>query len=242
MGKIKKAKERQEGRQSKWLRYCLRGVAIFVVLGLVISGLSIYREYSRPPEEVVVRALEHTLTSPSYIFHSESSRTIEGQTEKLCEVWGEKNSESTHLVGTVDIVDSKFEIYQIKNRFYRQDAISKEWLVINEVSEEATEKLLQEIDPLAVFRFDQQIEAEYLGKEKIGNTNCRKYHIMAYCENAYLNLDWHEFFYTLWVDKDGYLRQAEIIATNKEREDQKLQMTVQFEQSASYLEIEPPVQ
>lgn len=241
MGKKDKAKERSNG-QNKWLRYCLRGVLIFVLVALCISGFSIYREYSRPPEEVIIRALAQTLASPSYLFHSESSRTIDGQTEKLCEVWGEKNEESTHLVGTVDVVDSKFEIYQIKNQFYRQDAISKEWLVINEVSEEATEKLLQEIDPLAVFRFDQNIEAEYLGKEKIGSTNCRKYHIMAYCENAYLNLDWHDFFYTVWVDKDGYLRQAEIIAANKDHDDQKLAMTVQFEQSKSYLEIEAPVQ
>ena len=159
MGKKDKAKERSNG-QNKWLRYCLRGVLIFVLVALCISGFSIYREYSRPPEEVIIRALEQTLASPSYLFHSESSRTIDGQTEKLCEVWGEKNEESTHLVGTVDVVDSKFEIYQIKNQFYRQDAISKEWLVINEVSEEATEKLLQEIDPLAVFRFDQNIWAK----------------------------------------------------------------------------------
>ena len=230
------------GGKKTWLRYALRGVAIFIAVGIIVSGMSLYQQYNRPPEEVVIEALEQTLAVPNYTFHSQSSRTIEGRQEKLCEIWGEKNADSSHLVGTVDIVNSKFEIYQVQNRFYRQDAISKEWLVLEPVSEDSTEKLLQEIDPLAVFSFNQPIEAEYLGKEKSGKVNCRKYHVLAYAENDYLNLRWHNFFYTLWIDKNGYLHQAEISAENKEKPGQTLQMRVQFEQSKNYLEIKAPIE
>lgn len=239
---IGQKKEQQERlAKNSWLRYCLRGVAVFILIGLAISGFSIYKEYSMPPEEVVIRALEQTVNAPSYTYHSLCSRELAGKTEKLCEVWGEKNESSTHLVGSVDLVKAKFEIYQVNDRFYRQDALSKEWMLIEAVSEEATEKLLQEVDPLAVFQFGPQVDAEYLGKEKIGQANCRKYHIMAYNENAFLNEAWHDFFFTLWVDKDGYLRQAEVIAVSRNNEEQKLQMTVQFQQSPQYLEIKAPI-
>lgn len=215
-------------------------VMVIFVIGLTISGISIYKEYSLPPEEVIVRALNDMNHAPSYTFHSISKRLLADKEEILNEVWGEKNNNSTHLKGKIHLVNGEFEVYQIDDQYYRQDNITKEWLTIDHMGEEAAEKLMQEINPLAMLNFTSPIEVEFVEKEKVGDVMCKKYHVAAYNENEYMTALWHNFFYTLWIDKKGQLCQAEIIAVNKENETQQLMMQLQIEQSENYVEIEAP--
>lgn len=215
-------------------------ILVIFIAGLTISGISIYKEYSTPPEEIIIRAILKTTDVPSYSFHSVSKRILANEEEMLNEVWGEKNDSSTHLYGKVHLVNGEFEVYQIEDQFYRQDVVNKQWLKIDNIGEEAIEKLMQEIDPLAMLDFSAPIEAEYLDKEKVGDVTCKKYNVAAYNENAYMTALWHNFFYTFWIDKKGILRQVEIVAVNKDNEQQQLYMQVQFEPSDKFVEITAP--
>ena len=216
-------------------------MALVVIFGIVGSGMSIWQEYRTPPEEVVIRAIAETIQAPSYSYYSLSKRIIGDKEEVLSEVWGEKNQESTHLSGKIHVVNSEFEIYQVDNRFYRQDVVSKDWLIVDDMGEAATIKLIQEIDPLANFVFGEQIEVQYMGKEKIEKSKCKKYQIIAYGTNDYLTSSWEEFFYTVWVDKQGYIRQAEVTAVDSGSENEQLRLLVQFTVVDEVLHIEAPL-
>ena len=246
MGKIRqrfsKDKPRKEQNKSrKLLSWGMKAIAVFLVLGLVISGVTFWKDYKTPPEELVIRAIAETIEAPCYRYYSISKRIADGNETLLSEVWGEKNRESTHLSGKIHIVNSDFEIYQVNNKFYRQDIVNKQWLVVDDVGKEATQQLIQEIDPLGNFIFAGSIDAEYLGKEKIDGKRCKKYQIISYNDNDYLAASYGEFFYTVWVDRDGHLRQAEVRAVDKENPDMQLKMSVQFTVSEEEIIIEAPL-
>lgn len=224
----------------------LRFAVIVIVLGLlglaVVSGISMWQEAKIPPEEIVIRAVTETLEAPSYHYYSEAKRIVDGQEETLSKINGEKNQGNTHLIGQIPVIDSEVEIYQVNDNFYRQDLVTKQWLIVEGHNEEATERLIQEIDPLGNFTFEGQIQVEYLGKEKINGVRCKKYQMQSFQEGSYLSSQWQEYYYTLWVDRDGLLQQAEVIAADHENKTEQMQLTVRFDWKAPVSEITAPVQ
>jgi len=107
--------------------------------------------------------------------------------------------------------------------------------------EEATEVLLQEIDPLSNFGLENEYSAEYLGKEKINGVRCKKYQIYTSKEGSYLSSLWAEYYYTLWIDRKGTVQQAEMIASDHENKPEQLKMTVQFDWFSPVEDILAPV-
>lgn len=220
----------------KWL------LIILLILAFAGGGYGVYRVLnSVPPEEAVSTAIENTLNAESYRYQAVSKKVIDGNEELLSEVVGEKSNGNVHLKGKLHVVNSDFEIYQVADKLYRKDEFSKDWLVVEDTNLEATEKLVQEINPLGIFRFSEPLVAHYVGKEEINGKKCRKYEVMAETENKYLLVLWRDFTYTVWIDKSGLLTKAEINAVNKQHDNQRLIMSVVFSDYNKEIVIEPPM-
>lgn len=220
------------------IKFVLITALVLVVIG---GGTVFYRNYTAvTPEEAVNTALSKTLNADSYRYQAVSKKIIDSKEELLSEVKGEKGSGNVHFNGKLHVVNSDFEIYQIGEKLYRKDTFSQDWLVVEDVNVEATEKLMQEINPLGVFVFSQPIAAQYVGKEKVGDKKCKKYEVMAETENKYLQVLWQDFTYTVWVDKEGFLSKAKINAVNKYHENQRLVMDVEFSDYNREIVINPP--
>lgn len=220
----------------KWI------LIILLILVLSGGGYGVYRGLnSAPPEEVVNTAIENTLNADSYRYQAQSKKIIDGKEELLSEVSGEKSNGNVHLTGKLHVVNSDFEIYQVADKLYRKDEFSKDWLVVEDTNLEATERLVQEINPLGIFKFSEPIIAHYVGKEEVNDKKCRKYEVMAETENKYLLVLWQDFTYTVWIDKSGLLTKAEINAINKQNENQRLSMSVEFSDYNKEIAISPPI-
>jgi len=220
----------------KWI------LIILLILILAGGGYGIYRGLnSIPPQEAVTRAIQNTLNADSYRYEAVSKKLVDGKEELLSEVIGEKSNGNVHFTGKLHVVNSDFEIYQIADKLYRKDVFSKDWLVVEDINVEATEKLIQEINPLGTFTFSEPIVAEYVGKEKVNDKKCKKYEVMAETENKYLLTLWKDFTYTVWIDKSGLLTKAEINAVNKQHENHQLNMSVQFSDYNKEIVINPPM-
>lgn len=220
----------------KWI------LILLLILGLSGGGYGVYRGLnSAPPEEVVTTAIENTLNAESYRYEAVSKKIYDGKEDLLSEVKGEKNNGSVHLTGKLHVVNSDFEIYQVEDKLYRKDEFSKDWLVVEDINLEATERLVQEINPLGTFAFSEPIVAQYVDKEEVNDKKCRKYEVMAETENKYLLVLWKDFTYTVWIDKSGLLTKAEINAVNKQDENQRLIMSVVFSDYNKEIVINPPM-
>ncbi|MDN5322802.1 MAG: hypothetical protein PWQ67_1256 [Clostridia bacterium] len=220
----------------KWI------LVITLVLVLVGGGIGVYRNYNTvPPQEAVNTALTNTLNAESYRYQAISKKIVDDNEELLSEVIGEKSNGNVHFTGKLHVVNSDFEIYRIGDKLYRKDVFSKDWLIVEDVNVKATEKLIQEINPLGTFTFTVPIDVEYVGKEMVNDKKCKKYEVMAQTENKYLEVLWKDFTYTIWIDKSGFLTKAEIYAVNKQHENQRLIMSVEFSDYNKEIVINPPV-
>lgn len=96
------------------------------------------------------------------------------------------------------------------------------------MGKEATQILLAELSPLDFLKFSAPYEVEYLGKEIIGEEKCRKFQILNYVNTSYMTYDWQEVLLTVWIDKHGYVTQAEILATEADEPQKKLELVIDF--------------
>jgi len=222
-------------------RWLLLLLGILLLAFGISVGISCWHDYRLPPEEVVRTALEKTLSMEEYQYSSQSVRVLDGKEEVLSLLNGQKKNGNTHLAGQMPIVNSEIEVYQIADTFYRQDIATGQWLIVKGYDEEATEVLLQEIDPLSNFGLENEYSAEYLGKEKINGVRCKKYQIYTSKEGSYLSSLWAEYYYTLWIDRKGTVQQAEMIASDHENKPEQLKMTVQFDWFSPVEDILAPV-
>lgn len=226
----------------KKMKYFLL-VLVLLALGTcgVSAGMEFWKEWRTPPEQIVGEALMYSVEAPSYSYISQTSRVHDGQEQVVSSLQGQKNGENIHLSGSVDIIDSQVDVYQIGDTFYRQDIVSGSWLQMKGQEEEATERLLQEIDPLGCLLYNASAEVTYLDKEKVGDVKCRKYQVRATGENTFLTSAWNEFYYTVWIDKKHRLQQVEVIASDHENQAEQLKLEVVFDWDTPVAEITAPV-
>ena len=221
----------------------LKWILLVLVIISIIGGGIFYLNYDPlTPEEAVNQAITNTLGAESYRYLAFSKRIIQNQEKLLSEVWGEKSGDNVHFTSKLYLVNSEFEYYQVGNNIYRKDVLSSDWLVVENMDLEVTEKLIQEINPLGAFGFKGPITVDYLGKEKVDNRKCKKYEVLAATENKYLEVWWQNFEYTIWVDsKDQIIKKAEIKAQSKEFADHYLIMGIEFADYNKKIVINPPI-
>lgn len=222
----------------KWI------VVSFLASALVIGGGIFYFNYDPlTPEEAVNQAISNTLNAESYRYKAISKRVLNDEEKLLSEAEGEKNKESVHFIGKLFLVNSEFEYYQIGEQIYRKDPFSANWLVVDDMGMAVTEQLIQEINPLGAFQFQEIVAVEYVGKEEIEDKKFKKYIVQANTENKYLAGLWQDFTYTIWTDtsKDRSIKKAEIMAQSKKAPEQYLIMSIEFADYNKEIVINPPV-
>ena len=228
----------------KALNFRSKGFLLSILaLVIIIGGGVFYLNYdSLTPEEAVNQAISQTLNAESYRYKASSKRILAGEEELLSEVQGEKNKENVHFIGKLFLVNSEFEYYQIGEKIYRKDAFSEKWLVVDEMGREVTEQLIQEINPLGAFQFQEIIAVEYLGKEEIEDKKYKKYVVEANTENKYLTGLWQNFIYTIWIDTSKEtVKKAEVVAQSKKTPEQYLIMSIEFADYNQEIVINPPI-
>lgn len=213
---------------SSWKRGLILGIGV-LVLGLAVWSLvDIWVEYHLPAQEIVQEAIDQTLNCESYQFEARAVREIAEERSNICAIKGVVNGEDIHLSGCVDVVAGEFEIYQLGDTYYRRDSADGKWLMVDNMGKEATQILLAELSPLDFLKFSAPYEVEYLGKEIIGEEKCRKFQILNYVNTSYMTYDWQEVLLTVWIDKHGYVTQAEILATEADEPQKKLELVIDF--------------
>lgn len=224
------------------IKYVLLAI---VLLAVGVCGVSVgqeaWQEWRTPPEQIVGEAFMYAVEAPMYCYTSQASRMTDGETEVISNLQGQKNGENVHLYGTVDIVGSGVDIYQIGDTFYRQDIVSGAWLKQEGYNQEATVRLLQEINPLSCLTYNATAEVTDLGKEKVNGVKCRKFQVRASGEDTFLTSAWNEFYYTVWIDKRRQLQQAEVIAGDHENRTDQLKLELHFDWDTPVEEITAPV-
>lgn len=234
----------------EWMKSLLGGKVKYLLLMIMLLafgacsvsvGLDAWKEWRTPPEQVVGEAMMYAAEAPMYRYTSEAIRIADGAELLLSRMNGQKNGENVHLSGSVDVVDSKLDVYQIGDTFYRQDIVSGSWMKMTGQNLEATEYLLQEINPLGCLILPAGAEVTELEKEKVNDVKCRKFQIRASGEASYLTTVWNEFYYTVWIDKQHRLQKAEMIAGDHEHYDGQLKLDVLFDWDTPVEEIQAPV-
>ncbi len=234
----------------EWMKSLLGGKVKYLLLLIVLlaagacgvsAGLDIWQEWRTPPEQIVGEAMMYAAEAPAYSYTSEAVRIADGQEMLLSRMNGQKNGENVHLFGSVDVVDTQVDVYQIGDTFYRQDIVSGSWMMMTGQNLEATEYLLQEINPLGCLILHAGAEVTELEKETVNDVKCRKFQVRASGETSYLTAVWNEFYYTVWIDKQHRLQKAEIIAGNHEHHGEQLKLDVLFDWETPQEEIQAPV-
>ena len=204
-------------------------------------GVDLWQEWRTPPEVRVTEALQNAMAAPTYCYTGEAVRVHEGKEQVITRLKGEKNGEAVHLYGTVDVLDTELDVYQISDNFYRKDIVSGQWMKMTGQNLEATEYLMQEINPLGCLVTNDTAQVTELGKEKLNGATCKKYQMQYSGENTFLTSVWKEFYYTVWLDKKHRLQQVEIIADDHENSAEQLRLMIQFDWNAEVSEIKAPV-
>lgn len=220
---------------------------LFLILFLSIGicggsfGLDLWEEWHTPPEQIVGEALMHAIEASTYTYTSEVVRVTDGTEQLISRLEGQKNGENIHVFGSVDVIDSQVNVYQIGDTFYRQDIVSGSWMKMNGQNAEATESLLQEINPLGCLVLDADAEVIELEKERVKDIKCRKFQVRSNRNSSFLTSVWKEFYYTVWVDQQHRLQQVEMIAADHETYADQLKLQVLFDWDAAGAEIQAPV-
>ena len=204
-------------------------------------GLDFWQEWRTPPEQIVGEAMLYAAEAPMYSYTSEAVRIDDGKEILLSCMNGQKKGEIVHLFGSVDVVDSQVDVYQIGDTFYRKDIVSGSWMKMTGQNLEATEYLLQEINPLGCLILHANAEVTELKKETVNNVKCRSFLVRSSGENSFLTSVWNEFFYTVWIDKEHRLQKAEVIAGSHEHQGEQLKLTMYFDWESPVEDILPPV-
>lgn len=208
-------------------------ILLLAVLTIFVSiaGWSlwdIWHDYHVPAEEVVNSAVIKTLSAENYQFKAQAVRETDGVRKEICIITGEIEGENAHLSGNITLVDGEFELYQIGDKYYRRDSADGKWLVVEDMGRESARKLIAEISPFDFLKLEAPFEVEYLGKEIVNEEKCRKFQVMNYVTNEYLTYDWQEIFLTLWINKRGYIIEAQIRAQESDEPTKELELNLSF--------------
>lgn len=214
----------------------------FIITTLLVGGAALFLYEPLSPAEIVTESMENTLSAQSHSYDAITRSIIDGEETLLTQVKGVKNGDDVYLLGKVFIVNGNLEIYRVNDKFYRKDSFSENWLVLDNQSIKETEKLMQEINPLAILEFDGEIDANYLGKEKINKKKTKMYKVKANWKNIYLKTSWKDLEYTIWVDaRNKEVIKAKISAVNKDHDDNQLILDVVFKDINEDIKIKAPV-
>ena len=215
-----------------------------LVIALLYGGVYFFQEITKlPPQEAIKLSLLNTIHAQNYRFEVTATRIYEGKETLLSDLCGEKGAQGVYLKGTIPLIKADVEIYHLGDTLYRSDPFTKGWVVVPIQGRVGIEQLIAELNPLGVFNFaEENLEAKYVGTERVQGKKCRVYEIMTKGENRYLQLYWQDFNYILWIDrKEGLIRKAQISADHRDDSQYNLKLSVSLYDYNEEIELKPPI-
>ena len=103
-------------------------------------------------------------------------------------------------------------------------------------------KLIAEISPFDFLKLEAPFEVEYLGKEIVNEEKCRKFQVMNYVTEEYMTYNWQEIFLTLWINRRGYITEAQIWAKERDEPTKELELNLSFSFDKDLPPITAPIQ
>lgn len=211
-----------------------------VLLLVILLGKSFFGGTSEVDQKQTLEtALDNTFASNSFRFVVESK--LMGENEFYSKVEGERvMPDKVHIKGTV--LKTPVEFTQVNDNTYMKDPFSGKWLTLQDLKLEQSELFVTELNPLANFNFKDIPEINLVGEERLDGAKCLVYELKPNVENVFLEDQFDDFFYRIWVDKkDLTIRQASIQANQAGGGTGGLDILIKFWDYDKDLQIDAPV-
>lgn len=208
-------------------------IILFILFKIFFSGVS-----QADSEKNLETALNNTFASKSFRFMVESK--LVGENEFYSKVEGERvMPDKVHIKGTV--LKTPVEFTQTDDNTYMKDPFSGKWLSLKGNQLSKSELFITELNPLANFNFKDIPEIQLVGEERLDGEECLVYELKPNIVNIFLEEQFDQFFYTLWVDKEEpVIRQARIMADRAEGDSGGLEILIKFWDFNKNLDIAVP--
>jgi len=216
---------------------------VVVVLGGIMSALpkinDMYEQSRLQPELELQAALDRMMNLSSFTFDITSTFNVEGRTQNISSVAGEKEGENVHIKG--EMVKTPVDIYFIDGTIYNYDSTASRWMVIESGTSSTAELLISELKPLTYLMYEDLQNIEKVGFEEIDGDNCIKLRFSGVIKNSLINKMWQDFNCQLWIDyKQDIIKKVEITAINKNNNKTSLQIIMHFKDIDQKINIRPP--
>lgn len=194
-----------------------------------------------PPQEMLQKGLEQTLSSGSFRYQAETRLTAEGKAnvDFFSKVEGERvGPDQVRMIGT--IMNTPVEYIQAGNCAYFKDP-SGQWVTLpgNELSD--SEMFYAELNPLAYFNFKDVPELKYRGIEKVNGEKLLLMELRPNLMDPLLELRLTDFYCKVWLSpKDYRLRRAMLQAKDKHNAKSGVEIGLSFWDYDQSITIKPP--
>ncbi|CCO09195.1 hypothetical protein [Desulforamulus hydrothermalis] len=208
-------------------------LAFIFWLGRLFSGTA-----QADQEKIFITALDNTLASRSFRFAVETK--LLGEHEFYSKLEGERVlPDKVHIKGTV--LQTPVEFTQVQDNTYMKDPFSGKWLMLKDIKMSQTELFFAELNPLAYFNFKDIPQLVLQGEEKAAGYKCLVFELKPNLENIFLEDQFNDYTYQVWVDKqDLVIRQALIRANRADTGSRGLEMSIKLWDYNRQLQVEVP--
>ena len=217
------------------------GLALLLIIAVVCLIRPNLNAPKLPPNELAQTAIDNLLAAESLSFATHSCLLLGDEEMQLGDIHGEINGADFHVAG--EVLGTPMDLYQIGAKTYRQDALTEQWLVLEDQQLLNQEALLNEINPRAAFQLTNILNISETETENLDEEKCYKLSFQPQTASGYYEKYFSNLTYTIWVTLDDHqLRQAQICASASANNiESTLQITTEFWDWNNTPAIEAPV-
>lgn len=217
------------------------GLALLLIIAVVCLIRPNLNAPKLPPNELAQTAIDNLLAAESLSFATHSCLLLGDEEMQLGDIHGEINGTDFHVAG--EVLGTPMDLYQIGAKTYRQDALTEQWLVLEDQQLLNQEALLNEINPRATFQLTDILNISETETENLDEEKCYKLSFQPQTASGYYEKYFSSLTYTIWVTLDDHqLRQAQICASASANNiESTLQITTEFWDWNNTPAIEAPV-
>lgn len=217
------------------------GLALLLIIAVVCLIRPNLNAPKLPPNELAQTAIDNLLAAESLSFATHSCLLLGDEEMQLGDIHGEINGADFHVAG--EVLGTPMDLYQIGAKTYRQDALTEQWLVLEDQQLLNQEALLNEINPRAAFQLTDILNISETETENLDEEKCYKLSFQPQTASGYYEKYFSNLTYTIWVTLDDHqLRQAQICASASANNiESTLQITTEFWDWNNTPAIEAPV-
>ncbi|HWI54298.1 MAG TPA: LppX_LprAFG lipoprotein [Desulfobacteria bacterium] len=227
----------QERRlEPKWIGAVTGIVAILFLLGYFLFP----GDPEIEPQTAISQGLKNTEQAKSYKYNIKMTTTIDGEQVVASNIKGDRERENRiHFSGKM--FDSEVDFYLVDSTTFYKDQVTGEWTQISNGEVNQQDIFMQEINPLAGFRYREITNSKFAGNEKIDGNNYWVFTADVSIVNPYMEILWKDFKCRFWLTPRSLLiKKALITGVGKEKPQDKLDLMVEFSDFNKRIKVTPP--